>query len=257
MEDAELVFEIISGKDEMDSTSVGVKKEENWNLEIKNLKIGIPKEFFAKGIDPEVEKIVRSVIKGYETLGAKIKEISLPYSTDHALATYYIIMPSEVSANLARYDGIKYGYSAKESADLFDFYLRTRREGFGLEVRRRIMLGTYTLSAGYYDAYYLRAQKMRTLIKDSFDRAFEKVDVLITPVSPTTAFKAGERMTNPLSMYLSDIYMGAVNLAGLPAISIPCGKTGNLPVNFQIIGNKFEENKIIEVGKFFEKIINL
>jgi aspartyl-tRNA(Asn)/glutamyl-tRNA(Gln) amidotransferase subunit A len=253
VEDSKSVFDVISGKDEMDSTSVSIEGIKKWGLEIKKLKIGIPKEYFAKGIDPEVEKIVKSAIKKYEDQGASVEEISLPYSTDQALATYYIIMPSEVSANLARYDGIKYGYSVTGAKDLFDFYLKTRREGFGQEVRRRIMLGTYALSAGYYDAYYLRAQKIRTLIKKGFDKAFEKVDVLMTPVSPTTAFKLGEKMTDPLSMYLSDIYMGAVNLAGLPAISIPCGKIGNLPVNFQIIGNKFEEDKIIEVGKFFEK----
>lgn len=253
VEDAELVFNVISGKDEMDSTSVNIKKSTKLDLKIKDLKIGVPKEFFAKGIDPEVEKVVRSAIKKYETHGAKIEEISLPYCTSHALATYYIIMPSEVSANMARYDGIKYGYSVKEAKDLFDFYLKTRREGLGQEVRRRIILGTYALSAGYYDAYYLRAQKIRTLIKKSFDKAFKKVDALITPVSPTTAFKLGEKTADPLSMYLSDIYMGAVNLAGLPAISIPCGKIGKLPVNFQIIGNKFEENKILEIGKFFER----
>ena len=265
VEDAGLVFDIISGKDEMDSTSVSIEREKKResslrggrlgaSREIGNLRVGIPKEYFAKGIDPEVEKIVKSAIKKYEDKGASIEEISLPYSTDYALATYYIIMPSEVSANLARYDGIKYGYAAREAEDLFDFYLKTREEGFGPEVKRRIMLGTYALSAGYYDAYYLRAQKIRTLIKKEFDRAFEKVDVLMTPVSPTTAFKLGEKMTDPLSMYLSDIYMGAVNLAGLPAISIPCGKIGKLPVNFQIIGNKFEEDKIIETGKFFEKL---
>jgi len=253
VEDAKLVFDVISGRDEMDSTSISIRKEENWKLEIKDLKIGVPKEYFAKGIDPEVEKIVKSAIKKYERQGAKIEEVNLPYSTDQALAAYYIIMPSEVSANLARYDGIKYGYATKEAKDLFDFYLKTRREGLGLEVRRRVMLGTYALSAGYYDAYYLRAQKIRTLIKKSFEKAFKKVDVLMTPVSPTTAFKLGEKTADPLSMYLSDIYMGAVNLAGLPAISIPCGKIGNLPVNFQIIGNKFEEYKIIEVGNFFEK----
>ncbi len=254
VKDAEIVFNLISGKDEMDSTSVEKEERGEWELKIKDLKIGMPKEYFAKGIDPEVEKIVRSVIKKYEDLGANIVEVSLPYSTDHSLATYYIIMPSEVSANLARYDGIKYGHFSKTAKDLFDFYLKSRREGFGQETRRRIMLGTYTLSAGYYDAYYLRAQKIRTLIKEDFDKAFQKVDVLITPVSPTPAFKIGEKMADPLSMYLSDIYMGAVNLAGLPAISIPCGKIGKLPVNFQIIGNKFEENKIFEVGQFFENL---
>ncbi len=254
VEDAEIVFNIISGKDEMDSTSIKIESAIDWKLKIKDLKIGMPKEYFAKGIDPEVEKIVRSAIKKYEDAGASVEEISLPYSTDCSLATYYIIMPSEVSANLARYDGIKYGHSTKKANDLFDFYLKSRREGFGQEARRRIMLGTYALSAGYYDAYYLRAQKIRTLIREDFNKAFQRVDILMTPVSPTPAFKIGEKMNDPLSMYLSDIYMGAVNLAGLPAISIPCGKIGNLPVNFQIIGNKFEENKIFEIGKFFENL---
>jgi len=254
VKDAEIVFNVISGKDEMDSTSVEKEERGEWELKIKDLKIGMPKEYFAKGIDPEVEKIVRSVIKKYEDLGANVEEVSLPYSTDHSLATYYIIMSSEVSANLARYDGIKYGHFSKTAKDLFDFYLKSRREGFGQETRRRIMLGTYTLSAGYYDAYYLRAQKIRTLIKEDFNKAFQRVDVLITPVSPTPAFKIGEKIADPLSMYLSDIYMGAVNLAGLPAISIPCGKIGKLPVNFQIIGNKFEENKIFEISKFFENL---
>jgi aspartyl-tRNA(Asn)/glutamyl-tRNA(Gln) amidotransferase subunit A len=253
VEDAEFVFEAISGKDLLDSTSVE-SRIQNSEFRIQNLKIGLPKEYFAKGIDPEVERIVKLAIKKYENLGARIEEVSLPYSTSHSLATYYIIMPSEASANLARYDGIKYGHFTKKGEDLFDFYLKSRREGFGQEVRRRIMLGTYALSAGYYDAYYLRAQKVRTLIKEDFDKAFKKVDVLMTPVSPTPAFKLGEKMTDPLSMYLSDIYMGAVNLAGLPAISIPCGKVGKLPVNFQIIGNKFEENKIFEIGKFFENL---
>lgn len=254
VEDAEIIFDMISGKDEMDATSAEKENKREWKLKIKDLKIGLPKEYFSKGIDPEVEKIVKSAIKKYEDFGAHIEEVTLPHSTDHALATYYIIMSSEVSANLARYDGIKYGHSSKKGKNLFDFYLKSRGEGFGQEVRRRIMLGTYTLSAGYYDAYYLRAQRIRTLIKEDFDKAFQKVDVLITPVSPTAAFKIGEKTADPLSMYLSDIYMGAVNLAALPAISIPCGKIGKLPVNFQIIGNKFEENKIFEMGKFFENL---
>jgi len=262
VEDAELVFKAISGKDLLDSTSAESRIQNSEatlrgvasDSRIQNLKIGLPKEYFAKGIDPAVEKIVKLAIKKYEDLGAKIEEVSLPYSTSISLATYYIIMPSEASANLARYDGMKYGHFTKEGEDLFDFYLKSRKEGFGQEVKRRIMLGTYALSAGYYDAYYLRAQKVRTLIKEDFDKVFKKVDVLMTPVSPTPAFKLGEKMTDPLSMYLSDIYMGAVNLAGLPAISIPCGKIGKLPVNFQIIGNKFEENKIFEVGLFFENL---
>ena len=248
--DARIVFNVISGKDDLDSTSVRMPKIDYSKLKIGNIKIGIPKEYFAKGIDPEVEEIV---LKKYESLGAGLKEISLPYSTEHALATYYIIMPSEVSANLARYDGIKYGHFAKEAENLIDFYFKSRREGFGEEVRRRIMLGTYALSAGYYEAYYLRAQKIRTLIRRDFDRAFKKVDILMTPVAPTPAFKLGERLADPLSMYLADIYMAGVSLAGLPAISIPCGKVKGLPVGFQIIGKPFEEEKIMAIAEIFEK----
>jgi aspartyl-tRNA(Asn)/glutamyl-tRNA(Gln) amidotransferase subunit A len=227
-------------------------------FEIKNLKIGIPKEYFTKGIDSEVEKIVRSAIKKYETTGVKIEEISLPYSTHHSLATYYLIMPSEVSANLARYDGIKYGYSVasdkQQSSNLMDVYFKSRAEGFGQEVKRRIMLGTYALSAGYYDAYYLKSQQVRTLIINDFTKAFEKVDVIMTPTTPTPAFKLGEKTTDPLLMYLSDIYMAAVNLAGLPAISIPCGKVKNLPIGLQIIGKPFGEEKILAIADFFEKL---
>ncbi len=271
--DAKIVFDVISGKDPLDSTTVNYQLS-TINYQLSNLRIGVPKEYFAKGIDPEVEKIVKSGIKKCEALGANIKEVSLPHSTEHALATYYIIMPSEVSANLARYDGIKYGYSKVESRNyipphrpparragpsskvesLLDVYLKSRAEGFGEEVRRRIMLGTYALSAGYYEAYYLKAQKVRTLIKKDFERVFKKVDVLMTPTSPTPAFKLGEKMTDPLLMYLSDIYMAAVNLAGLPAISIPCGKVKNLPVGLQIIGKPFEENRILDIASIFDKI---
>jgi aspartyl-tRNA(Asn)/glutamyl-tRNA(Gln) amidotransferase subunit A len=224
------------------------------------LRIGLPKEYFTKGIDPEVEKIVRLAIQKYENAGAKIEEISLPYSTHHSLATYYLIMPSEVSANLARYDGIKYGYSIsniqtfQHSNNLMDVYLKSRGEGFGKEVKRRIMLGTYALSAGYYDAYYLKAQKVRTLIIENFKKAFEKVDVIMTPATPTPAFFLREKIQDPLSMYLSDIYMAAVSLAGLPAISIPCGKIGNLPVGLQIIAKPFEEEKIFKIADLFKKL---
>lgn len=226
-------------------------------FETRNLKIGVPKEYFIKGMDPEVEKIIRNSIKKLEDLKIKIEEISLPH-TEYALANYYIIMPSEVSANLARYDGIKYGHSITrekggESKNLLDVYLKSREEGFGEEVRRRIMLGTYALSAGYYEAYYLRAQKVRTLIKKDFEEAFKKIDLILTPVSPTPAFKIGEKITDPLTMYLSDIFTIAPNLAGLPAISIPVGKIGKLPVGLQVIGKPFSENAILEFGQFFEK----
>ena len=251
IEDAKIVFEAIKGKDPLDSTSVESKlKSEILNL--KSIKIGVPKEYFIKGIDLEVEKLIKKAIKKYEEMGAKIEEVSLPH-TEYALPAYYIINPSEASANLARYDGIKYGYSVKKARDLMEVYLKSKEEGFGDEVRRRIMLGTYALSAGYYEAYYLRAQKVRTLVKNDFEKVFKKVDALITPVSPFLPFKIGERIEDPLSMYLVDVYTVSINLVGLPALSIPCGRVGKLPVGLQIIGRPFEENKILEIGKIFEK----
>jgi aspartyl-tRNA(Asn)/glutamyl-tRNA(Gln) amidotransferase subunit A len=271
VEDAKIVFDVISGKDEMDSTSVELPKIENCKLKkksvrssssrrdsiIENLRIGVPKEYFIKGMDPEVEKIVKNAIKKYEELGAKIEEISLPY-TEYAIAIYYIIVPSEASANLARYDGIKFGYSVAKQRintdNLLDVYLQSRKKGFGDEVRRRIMLGTYALSSGYYDAYYLRAQKVRTLIREDFKRAFQIVDFILTPIAPTPAFKIGEKIEDPLLMYLCDVFTSPVNLAGLPAISIPAGKIGKLPVGLQIIGKPFQENKILEIAKTYERI---
>lgn len=256
IEDAKIVFDAIRGRDTMDSTSVEVNPKLDSKFNIKNLKIGVPKEYFIKGIDPKVEKIIRNTIKQYEQMGAKIEEISLPH-TKYALAVYYIISPSEASANLARFDGMKYGYSTtKEQDNLLDVYLQTRGKGFGKEVRRRIMLGVYTLSAGYYDAYYLKAQKVRTRIIQDFDKAFKNVDVIMAPVSPTTAFKIGEKMDDPLTMYLSDILTISVNLAGLPALSLPCGKVGNLPVGLQLIGKAFEEEKILDIGQSLETLIN-
>jgi len=262
VEDCKIVFNAIKGKDPMDSTSVE-SKVSNLKFQISSLRIGVPKEYFVKGMSPEVEKVIEEAIKKYEEMGAKISEISLPH-TEYALPCYYIIAPSEASANLARYDGIKYGYSTaskkqKTTNNLLDVYLESREEGFGAEIRRRIMLGTYVLSAGYYEAYYLRAQKVRTLIKEDFDKAFEKVDVIFTPVSPTPAFKLGEKIEDPLTMYLSDIFTASINLAGLPAISIPVGKTtphqnggGGLPVGLQIIGRPFEEDKILKIAQIFE-----
>ncbi|MFC1789813.1 Asp-tRNA(Asn)/Glu-tRNA(Gln) amidotransferase subunit GatA [Patescibacteria group bacterium] len=253
VQDCKIVFNVISGRDEMDSTSVNLNPEPE-NLGVKSLKIGVPKEYFVKGMDPEVEKKIKDTIKKIEKIGIKTEEVSLPH-TEYALATYYIIMPAEVSANLARYDGIKYGYSKKEkNSNLLDVYLKSRKEGFGKEVRRRIMLGTYTLSAGYYDAYYLRAQKVRTLIQEDFKKIFNKVDVVLASVSPTLPFKFGEKTDNPLSMYLSDIFTVSSNLAGLPAISIPCGKINQLPVGIQIIGKPFEEEKIFFIGEILEKL---
>jgi len=249
VEDAQIVFEAIKGKDEKDSTSLEAE-DRNFKLDIKNLKIGIPKEYFIKGLDPEVEKTVKQAIDKYKEMGAQVMEVSLPHS-EYALPAYYIIQPAEASANLARYDGIKYGLSEK-GQDLLKGYLKTRQQGFGDEVQRRIMIGTYVLSAGYYDAYYLKAQKVRTLIKQDFDNVFKKVDVLMGPVSPTPAFKLGEKAADPLSMYLADIYTVSANLAGVPAISIPCGKTNNLPIGLQIIGNQFDDEKILQVAKLYE-----
>lgn len=277
--DCKIVFEAIKGEDEMDSTSVKLNSKltaQNSNSQRKtqnlsNLKIGVPKEYFIEGMDEGVEKLVRGAIKKFETLGAKIEEISLPHS-EYALACYYLVMPSEVSANLARYDGIRYGKSktpmsnapskpkfkrplrgVSDSQNLLDVYLETRKDYLGEEVKRRIMLGTFALSTGYYEAYYLRAQKVRTKIKEDFDKAFEGVDLILTPVSPTPAFKIGEKIEDPIKMYLADIFTVSVNLAGLPALSLPCGKIGHLPVGLQIIGNIFEEDRILEAAQIFEQ----
>ena len=253
VEDAEIVFDAIKGHDEMDSTSAKPKSRiQNIEFNIKDLRIGIPKEYFIKGMEPEVEKVIKSAVKKFEDLGAKIEEISLPH-TEYALPCYYIIAPCEASANLARYDGIKYGYSQKTAKDLKEVYLESRGKGFGPEVRRRIMLGTYALSAGYYEAYYKKSQKVRTLIKQDFDNAFEKVELILTPVAPNVAFNLGEKISDPLTMYLSDVFTIAVNLAGLPALSFPGGRIDNLPVGLQIIGRAFEENKILKAAEIFEK----
>ncbi len=258
VEDCQIVFDAIKGRDEKYSTSVEINlKSEILNL--KSIKIGIPKEYFQEGIEPEVKEIIEEAIKKAEKQGAKIEEISLPH-TKYANPCYYIISTSEASANLARYDGIRYGKSEiqkakSEAKNLLEVYLKSRGEGFGTEVKRRIMLGTYALSAGYYQAYYLRAQKVRTLIKKDFEEAFQKVDFIFTPVSPFPAFKIGEKINDPLKMYLSDIFTVSVNLAGLPGLSLPCGKIGNLPVGLQIIGKPFSEQGIFEVGKFLEKYV--
>jgi len=259
VEDAALVFEAIRGGDELDPTSVHREWEDfNNSIDIEEVTMGIPREYFTHGLDQEIEKNIRSVIAKLEKEGAKIKEISLPHS-DWALATYYIIMPAEVSANLARFDGIKYGFSTIDKEEkiqnLLDVYLKTRREGFGAEARRRIMLGTYILSHGYYDAYYKRAQKVRRLIKKDFDYAFESVDVILTPTSPTTAFKFGEKTSDPLSMYLADIYTVSANLAGVPAVSLPCGEVSGLPAGLQLIGKNFDDIKLLKIAKFAETLI--
>lgn len=252
IEDAKILFEAIKGEDPKDSTSIDFENQK-LNLEVKKITVGVPKEYFTGGLDLGVEKIIKKALKEIETAGAKIKEISLP-NTKYAIPTYYLIATSEASSNLARFDGIKYGLS-ENGQNLLDVYLKTKSRGFGQEVKRRIMLGTYSLSSGYYDAFYLKAQKVRTLIKNDFDKAFSKVDFIFSPVSPTTAFKIGEKILDPLSMYLSDIYTVSANLAGIPAISVPVGSLNDLPVGLQIIAKPFEEDKIFEIGKFYEKIL--
>jgi len=246
-EDAEIVFETIRGKDEMDSTTVENKNKKG-KIDIKKLKIGIPKEYFVSGMDSKVEKCVRDTVDKLKKMGARVVDVSLPHA-EYTLAVYYLIVPAEVSANLARYDGVRYGYQTKKSKTLLETYLKTRAEGLGDEVKRRIMLGTYTLSAGYYDAYYLQAQKMRTLIREDFEKVFKEVDCLILPTAPTTAFKLGEKIDDPLTMYLADVFTVSANIAGLPAISVPCGEVKKLPVGLQIMGKWFDEKTILELAK--------
>ena len=253
IEDAKIIFEAIKGRDPLDATSVEAPIS-NFKFQISNLRIGIPKEYFKKGIDPEVEKIIKNAIAKAKEQGAKIVEISLP-NTEYAVACYYIIAPCEASANLARFDGIKYGKSVQGGNNLLDVYLKSRGQGFGAEPKRRIMIGTYALSSGYYDAYYKKAQEVRKLLQQDFREAFKKVDVIFSPVSPFTAFGVGEKADDPLAMYLVDVYTVAVKLAGIPALSLPVGKVGKLPVGLQIIGNYFEENKILGVGEAMEKMI--
>jgi len=245
-EDAQIVFEAISGLDPKDSSSINFKKEE---LKIKT--IGIPKEYFGDDVNYKTKEIILEAIERAKKQGVKIIEISLP-NLKYALATYYLIATSEASSNLSRFDGVKYGLS-KMGETLLKTYLQTKQEGFGDEVKRRIMLGTYALSSGYYDAYYLKAQKVRTLIKQDFEKAFEKVDVIFSPVAPNPAFKIGEKIDDPLSLYLEDIFTVASNLTGLPAVSVPVGKLDNLPVGLQIIGKPFEENKILDIASFYGK----
>jgi aspartyl-tRNA(Asn)/glutamyl-tRNA(Gln) amidotransferase subunit A len=221
---------------------------------VKPLTVGVPREYFGSGgLDAEVEQAVRAALKVYEGLGAKVKEVSLPHSP-YAIATYYLVATAEASSNLARYDGVHYGYRAPKYGDLIDMYCRSRGEGFGKEVQRRIMLGTYALSSGYKDAYYVKALKVRRLIKEDFDRAFAECDVVMGPTSPTAAFKVGEKTADPLAMYLSDIYTISCNLAGLPGISIPCGFTkAGLPVGLQILGPPFEEEKLLRIARMHEQ----
>lgn len=253
--DSAIMLNVIAGHDPYDSTSIPIDIPNyltSLGRDIKGLKVGIPREFFIEGMDREVSNIVKDAIEKLQLLGAIPVDISLPH-TDYAVATYYIVATSEASSNLSRYDGVKYGFRAG-GKDLLEMYMNTRAQGFGEEVKRRIMLGTYALSAGYYEAYYKKAQQIRTLIMQDFKQAFEKVDVIITPTSPTPAFKIGEKTTDPLQMYLSDIFTISVNLAGVPAISIPCGFTkDNLPVGLQIIGKSFDEATILRIAYAYEQ----
>ena len=253
--DSAILMNIISGHDPHDSTSAPLSVPDFNSVlgkDIKGIRIGVPQEYFIEGMDKEVEESVRAAIKELESLGAIPVEISLPH-TGYAVATYYVLATSEASSNLARYDGVKYSFRA-DGKDLLEMYMKTRAKGFGVEVKRRIILGTYALSSGYYEAYYKKAQQVRTLIKQDFDKAFEAVDVIITPTSPTPAFKVGEKTEDPLQMYLSDIFTISVNLAGVPAISIPCGFTsGDLPVGLQIIGKHFDEESIFKAAYAYEQ----
>ncbi len=255
VEDSAILLNVICGHDQLDSTSVSKEIPDFTSLlgkDIKGMKVGFPMEYFIEGMEREVEESVKEAIKMLESLGAIPVEISLPH-TGYAVATYYVLASSEASANLARYDGVRYGLRTK-GKDLLDMYMKTRAEGFGAEVKRRIILGTYALSTGYYDAYYRKAQQVRTLIKRDFQKAYEKVDVIVTPTTPTTAFRAGEKTEDPLQMYLSDIFTISVNLAGVPAISLPCGLTsGGLPVGLQIIGNHFDEGSVLRAAYAYEQ----
>lgn len=259
VEDAALMLNVIAGKDSRDSTSVDSPVPDytrTINDEIKGIRIGVPKEYFIKGIDTEIEEAVKRAIALIEDLGGSVEEISLPH-TKHAVSAYYLLAPAEASSNLARYDGVKYGLRVSDTESLMDMYLKTRAEGFGREVKRRIMIGTYALSSGYYDAYYLKAQRVRTLIKKDFDDAFKKVDVIITPTSPEAAFKIGEKTDDPLKMYLSDIFTIPCNLAGLPGISIPCGFTSSgLPIGLQILGKPFDEETLLRAAHNYETHAN-
>jgi aspartyl-tRNA(Asn)/glutamyl-tRNA(Gln) amidotransferase subunit A len=256
VEDCAILMNAISGYDPRDSTSV---KEEvpdykqSLKKDVNGIRIGIPKEYFIEGIDPEVEKAVRDAIDFFRKWGAEIQEISLPH-TEYAVAIYYIIATAEASSNLARYDGVKYGFRSKGYRDLMEMYTQTRARGFGKEVKRRIILGTYVLSAGYYDAYYRKASQVRTLMRKDFDEAFQRVDVIVSPTAPTPAFRIGEKTEDPLQMYLSDIHTIPVNLAGIPAISIPCGfSRQGLPIGLQLIGKHFDEGMLLRVAYTFEQ----
>ena len=253
-EDCAAMMNVMSGHDSKDSTSIQRAKENyltGISDPIKGLKIGVPREFFSEGLDPEVEKIIERGINEYKKLGAEIVEISLP-NNHLSIPVYYVIAPAEASSNLSRYDGVRYGYRTKEYDDLMEMYCKTREEGFGEEVKRRIMIGTYVLSAGYYDAYYLKAQKIRRLISEDFKKAFENCDVILGPSAPSVAFPIGEKKEDPLKMYMQDVYTISTNLAGLPGLSMPAGLMNELPVGIQLIGNYFSEAKLLNIANIFQ-----
>lgn len=250
------ILNIIAGRDEMDSTSLDVQVPDFTKAlvqDVKGLKIGLPKEYFVKGMDPEVEAAVKNGVKELEKLGAEVVEISLP-NTDYAISTYYLIAPAEAATNLARYDGVSYGERAEDAADLVEMMTKTRTQYLGEEVKRRIMIGNYALSAGYYDAYYLKALKVRRLVKEDYDKAFKDVDVIICPAAPSVAYKIGEKISNPLEMYLQDACTVPLNLAGLPGISVPCGyNKDKMPIGMQIIGKALDEETILKVAYTYEQ----
>jgi aspartyl-tRNA(Asn)/glutamyl-tRNA(Gln) amidotransferase subunit A len=255
-EDCARLLGVIAGHDPRDSTSVDVPVPdylEKLSESPKGMRIGLPKEYFGEKLDPEVQRVIDEKLKCFEDIGIKLEEATLPH-IEYAIPTYYIIACSEVSSNLSRFDGVKYGYRAKSFSNLIDMYETTRSEGFGAEAKRRIMLGTYSLSAGYYDEYYNKALKVRTLLRRDFEKAYEKFDALLTPVSPTPAFKIGEKTADPLQMYLSDIFSVTMNLAGIPALSVPCGMTGDgLPVGLQICGRPYREGQVFQIAHAFEQ----
>ena len=253
--DAAILLGMMAGFDKKDSTSVDLPVPDYKKAlvnNVKELRIGIIKELMGDGIAEDVKSALKKAIKKYEELGAKIEEVSLP-SFEYAVSTYYLIAPAEASSNLARFDGVKFGHRSKNAPDLITMYMNTKQEGFGPEVKRRIMIGTYALSAGYYDAYYLKALKVRTLIKQDFEKAFEKCDVLVSPTSPTVAFNIGEKANDPLAMYLSDIATIPINLAGVPAISLPCGMSNGLPIGMQLIGKIFDEETLLRTAYTYEQ----
>jgi aspartyl-tRNA(Asn)/glutamyl-tRNA(Gln) amidotransferase subunit A len=257
--DSALLLNVIAGRDAQDSTSLDAPVPDytaSLGRDLRGVKLGMPREYFIDGIDPQVDAAVRTAVRKYEELGAEILEVSLP-NTEHAVGVYYILATAEASANLARFDGVRYGHRAEGASGLIDQYGRTREEGFGAEVKRRIILGTYVLSSGYYDAYYLRAQKVRTLIREDFTRAFEKVDAIICPTSPQVAFKIGERSDDPLKMYLADIFTIAANLAGICGISLPCGFAevdgAKLPIGLQLLGKPFDEARLLQFAHAYEQ----